>query len=80
MKSQDSIDDEFMSYTGTLEAKLSWYRGIQVEIDHPLVPMELMPVQFLDHYDDVYDFLKPGWVPPPQGLVGRVSRWFKAKR
>lgn len=69
--------ENFISYLGTLETKICWRRGIQIEIDHPLVPMELMPVKPLDHYDDVYDFLKPGWVPPPQGLIGRVSRWFK---
>ncbi|MBU9345558.1 contact-dependent inhibition immunity protein BcpI [Burkholderia multivorans] len=69
--------ENFISYLGTIETKICWRRGIQIEIDHPLVPMELMPVKPLDHYDDVYDFLKPGWVPPPQGLFGRVSRWFK---
>ncbi|WP_186053817.1 contact-dependent inhibition immunity protein BcpI [Burkholderia gladioli] len=77
LNSVDPIDEDFLSYLGVLEAKLCWRRGIPVEIDHPLVPMELMPVKPLDHYDDVYDFLKPGWVPPPQGLIGRVSRWFK---
>lgn len=69
--------ENFISYLGTLETKICWRRGIPIEIDHPLVPMGLMPVKPLDHYDDVYDFLKPGWVPPPQGLIGRVSRWFK---
>lgn len=68
---------DLISYLGTLETKICWRRGIQIEVDHPLVPMGLMPVKPLDHYDDVYDFLKPGWVPPPQGLIGRVSRWFK---
>ncbi|ABC36681.1 MULTISPECIES: contact-dependent inhibition immunity protein BcpI [pseudomallei group] len=70
--------ENFISYLGTLETKICWRRGLPIEIDHPLVPMELMPVKPLDRYDDVYDFLKPGWVPPPQGLIGRVSRWFKA--
>ncbi|MEJ8799119.1 contact-dependent inhibition immunity protein BcpI [Trinickia caryophylli] len=77
MRSEDAIDEDFMSYRGTVETKLCWYRGIPVQIDHPLVPMALMPVQPLDHYDDVYDFLKPGWTPPPQGLAGKLSRWFK---
>ncbi|WP_080405160.1 contact-dependent inhibition immunity protein BcpI [Burkholderia ubonensis] len=69
--------EDFISYLGTLETKICWRRGIPIEVDHPLVPMGLMPVKPLDHYDDVYDFLKPGWVPPQQGLIGRVSRWFK---
>ncbi|MHA6911339.1 Imm49 family immunity protein [Ralstonia pseudosolanacearum] len=75
MKSQNAIDEDFMSYPGTLETKLCWYRGIPVEIDHPLVPMDLMPIRPLADYDDVYDFLKPGWVPPQQGLMGKLSRW-----
>ena len=75
MKSQDPIDEEFMSFPGTFETKLCWYRGIPIEIDHPLVPMELMPIRPLAHYDDVYDFLKPGWVPPPQGLMDKLGRW-----
>jgi hypothetical protein len=39
--------------------------------------MHLMPVKPLVHYDDVYDFLKPGWVAPSAGLLARVSRWLK---
>ncbi|KAB0644775.1 immunity 49 family protein [Burkholderia latens] len=69
--------EDYFSFVAVLEAKLCWRRGIRVEVDHPLVPMELMPVKPLDHYDDVYDFMKPGWVPPSQGLIDRVSRWFK---
>ncbi|ARL61555.1 hypothetical protein BOC52_36075 [Burkholderia pseudomallei] len=69
--------ENFISYLGAIETKLCWRRGIPVEVDHPLVPMDLMPVKPLDHYDDVYDFLKPGWIPPRQGLIDRVSRWFK---
>ena len=29
--------------------------GLEIEIDNPLVPMELMPVKPLDYYN--YDFL-----------------------
>jgi len=77
IKSFDPGIENFMSYLGTLEAKLCWFKGIPVQIESPWVPMELMPVQPLTHYDDEYEFLKPGWVPPPQGLLGKVSRWFK---
>jgi hypothetical protein len=75
IKSFDPRDEDFMSFLGTLEAKLCWFRGIPVEIDHPLIPMELMPVRPLEHYDDVYDFLKPGWVPPRQGVIADFGRW-----
>ena len=77
IKSADPLIEDWMSYLGTLQTKLCWLKGIPVQIDSPLVPMELMPIQPLAHYDDVYDFLQPGWVPPSQGIVGRVSRWLK---
>ena len=77
-KNQDVETENFLSFFGTLEAKLCWLKGIPVQIDSPWVPMELMPVQPLDHYDDVYDFLKPEWVPPRQGLFGKISRWLSS--
>ena len=58
-------------------AKLCWLKGIEVEIDHPLVPMELLPIKPLDHYDDVYDFLSPDWVPPPQNVFEKITKWIK---
>ncbi|WP_321818774.1 MULTISPECIES: Imm49 family immunity protein [unclassified Paraburkholderia] len=76
IKGSGDVAEEFMSYRGTLETKLCWHRGICVEIEHPLVPMELMPIRPLAHYDDVYDFLKPGWMPPPQGFLDKLSRLF----
>ena len=77
IKSADPLIEDWMSYLGTLQTKLCWLKGIPVQIDSPLIPMELMPIQPLAHYDGVYDFLQPGWVPPSQGIVGRVSRWLK---
>ena len=68
--------ENFLSLLGTLETKLCWLKGIPVQIDSPWIPMELMPVRPLAHYDDTYEFLKPGWQPPRQGLLGSVSRWF----
>lgn len=39
-------------------AKLAWYKGLEVEIDSPFVPKELLPVEPLECYEDPYDFLK----------------------
>ena len=72
----DPITGDFFAYIATFEAKLCWHKGIEVQIDSPRVPMDLMPVRPLAHYDDVYDFLKPGWVPPEPGLLGRIERLF----
>ena len=74
IKSPEPRIENFMSFQGTLEAKLCWFKGIPVKIDSPWLQMELMPMRPLERYDDVYDFLKPGWVPPPQGVIADLSR------
>ncbi|MBB3121281.1 hypothetical protein [Pseudoduganella violacea] len=79
IKSSEPLDEEFMSYLGALETKLCWLRDIPVKINHPLIPMDLMPIRPLDQYDDVYDFLKPEWVPPKQGMLADAARWIKDK-
>lgn len=76
IRSPEPRIENFMSFQGALEAKLCWFRGIPVKIDSPWVQMELMPMRPLERYDDVYDFLKPGWVPPPQGVIADLSRQF----
>ena len=45
-----------------------WMNGLEIEIDNPLVPMELMPVKPLDYYN--YDFLDPNW--KPKSFWGRL--------
>lgn len=79
IKSADILFEDVMSYLGTLQTKLCWYRGIDVQIDSPLVPMELMPVRPLPRYDNHYDFLEPGWKPPVQGRLGRLLKWWKER-
>jgi hypothetical protein len=39
-------------------AKLAWRLGVEVEINSPLVPKALLPIEPLDHYEIPYDFLK----------------------
>lgn len=71
----DPLVEDLIAEMSTYCAKLCWLKGIPVQIDCPLVPMELMPNQPLEHYDDVYDFLQPGWIPPPQGVMAKISHW-----
>jgi Immunity protein 49 len=75
--SDDPWFDDFISLKATAEAKLCHLRGIPVEIDHPRVPMDLVRIAPLPHYDDVYDFLAPGYEPPPEGLFGHLKAWVK---
>jgi hypothetical protein len=75
VKGNGTLLDCFLAYQATFETKLCWFRGIPVEIDCPAVPMDLMPIDPIVRYDDVYEFLAPGWRPPRQGLAGMISRW-----
>lgn len=72
----DPLWSDFMATTSMLHAKLCWTKGIFVQISHPLVPEELLPVAPLHKYNDIYDFLDTDWIPPKHGLLSRVSRWF----
>lgn len=48
---------EFISHPAIGYAKLSWLKGIQVTIDSPLVPFDLLPIKSNDRYEDEYSFL-----------------------
>lgn len=76
----DPLMEDFVAETSTYRAKLCWYRGIPVQLDHPLIPMELMPIQPLEHYDDVYDFLAPDWQPPHQTFFEKIGRWYRTRK
>lgn len=68
---------DFIYPGATFKTKLCWYKGIPVEIVHPMVPKDWMPIAPLTHYDDIYDFFSPDWTPPDQGLFARLARKFK---
>lgn len=76
IKSDNELEGQFLAGFAVVHAKLCWYRGIEVQIQNPLVPMALMPMAPLDAYDVEYDFLRPEWQPPSPGLWGQVKRWF----
>jgi hypothetical protein len=77
IKSVNELEGHFLAAIAVVHAKLCWYRGIEVQIQNPLVPMPLMPIRPLEAYDVEYDFLRPGWTPPPPpGLFAKVKRLF----
>jgi hypothetical protein len=43
---------------GVIFTKIAWRNGHEIEIDHPYIPMEWMPIRPLDVYEDPYDFMK----------------------
>lgn len=75
IKSANELEGQFLAGFAVVHAKLCWYRGIEVQIQNPLVPMELLPIEPLDFYDVEYDFLRQGWMPPPPpGLFSKIKR------
>jgi len=53
MKGERRIDVPAITY-----AKLAWLKGYEIEIDHPMIPMDFLPIKPLDHYADELPFLK----------------------
>lgn len=59
----EEFSGDIWSHHPVMFTKLAWMNGLEIEIEHPLVPMELMPIKPLEHYDYYYDFLDPNWKP-----------------
>ena len=66
----EEFSGEIWSHQPVMFTKLAWMNGLEIEIDNPLVPMELMPIKPLEHYDYHYDFLNPNW--KPQSFWGKL--------
>ncbi|WP_412053230.1 hypothetical protein [Pokkaliibacter plantistimulans] len=54
-----SREGEYMCHFGMPFAKLAWILGHEVEIHHPLIVSELLPVRPLENYHNPYPFLEP---------------------
>ena len=53
-----ALTERLIATHATIYAKIAWRHGYQVEVDSPWVPMEWLPIQPLDHYEDPWDFMK----------------------
>ncbi|MEO6520261.1 MAG: Imm49 family immunity protein [Mucilaginibacter sp.] len=49
--------NEFISHPALGYIKLAWLKNIEINIDHPLIPKELLPYKPLDRYEETYSFL-----------------------
>jgi hypothetical protein len=56
-KEGDQLIYKFLSVDTAGFTKLAWIKGYEIDLKTTLVPIELMPVKPLEHYD-TYDFLK----------------------
>jgi hypothetical protein len=56
-RSFNKLEAQYVSFPAVGYAKLAWRKGIEVEVNSPLIPSELLPVRPLEHYDIPYKFL-----------------------
>lgn len=56
-RNDNPILNKFISLPALGYAKLAWRKGIEVDIDSPLIPKELLPIEPLEKYQIHYDFL-----------------------
>lgn len=59
-RNKDSIPGigEWLSHPAMWYAKLAWIKGMEIQIDHPLVPMALLPVAPLPEYKSPWSCLE----------------------
>ncbi len=57
-RNDNPVLNQYISHPAIGYSKMAWRHGIQVEIDSPLIPKELLPIRPLDEYIIPYDFLK----------------------
>lgn len=57
-RNSDLLLRQYISQPALGYAKLAWRQGIEVEVNSPLIPKKLLPIQPLESYEISYDFLK----------------------
>lgn len=56
-RNDNPILNQYISLPALGYAKLAWRKGIEVEVNSPLVPKELLPIKPNETYEIPYDFL-----------------------
>ena len=56
-RNDNPILNQYISLPALGYAKLAWRKGIEVEVNSPLIPKELLPIRPLEKYEIPYDFL-----------------------
>jgi len=57
-RNDNAVLNKYVSQPALGYAKLAWRQGLEVEVNSPLVPKEILPIEPLDNYEIPYDFLK----------------------
>lgn len=51
---EETLLSNYISLPAILYLKLAWMLGFEIEIDNPLIPMDLMPIKKLSNYGNKY--------------------------
>ena len=57
-RNDNTVLAQYVSQPALGYAKLAWRQGIKVEVNSPLIPKEILPIEPLDNYEIPYNFLK----------------------
>jgi len=57
-RNDNAILSKYVSQPALGYAKLAWRHGLEVEVNSPLIPKEILPIEPLEHYVIPYEFLK----------------------
>lgn len=57
-RNDNAILNKYVSQPALGYAKLAWRQGLEVEVNTPLIPKEILPIEPLYNYEIPYDFLK----------------------
>lgn len=57
-RNDNAILNKYVSQPALGYAKLAWRLGLEVDVNSPLIPKEILPIVPLDNYEIPYDFLK----------------------
>ncbi|MEO9510625.1 MAG: immunity 49 family protein [Flavobacteriaceae bacterium] len=57
-RNDNAVLSKYVSQPALGYAKLAWRQGLEVEVNSPLIPKEILPIEPLDNYEIPYDFLK----------------------
>jgi len=57
-RNDNTVLNKYVSQPALGYAKLAWRQGLEVEVNSPLIPKEILPIEPLDNYEIPYDFLK----------------------
>lgn len=57
-RNDNAVLNKYVSQPALGYAKLAWRQGVEVDVNSPLIPKEILPIEPLANYEIPYNFLK----------------------